>query len=195
MVRRANKLLEEWGSPEGATLHDLRHFYASVLIKHGATGKKVQRLLAHAKHSITWDLYIHLREDAEDDTADIMDAFWRGVPSECLTASSIGSLCRSDQRGRHLCGGAALAFLRTPPSGAAVSHVGLVDGLPRQMLSGRLLPRHPPRDRAIRSIRLAVELSYSFPGTRRWRDPFQLWPKGHGDSLCLRAYSEGRGDD
>ncbi|MFH8343759.1 tyrosine-type recombinase/integrase [Streptomyces sp. NPDC018045] len=78
IVRRADKLLEEWGSPlrvpEGATLHDLRHFYASVLIKHGATVKKVQRLLGHAKPSITWDLYVHLWEDDEDDTADIMDA-------------------------------------------------------------------------------------------------------------------------
>ncbi|MCZ1015711.1 tyrosine-type recombinase/integrase [Streptomyces noursei] len=78
IVRRANKLLEEWGSPlrvpEGTTLHDLRHFFASVLIKHGATVKKVQRLLGHAKPSITWDLYVHLWEDDEDDTADIIDA-------------------------------------------------------------------------------------------------------------------------
>ncbi len=46
------------------------------------------------------------------------------------------------------------------------------------MLSGRSLPRHPPRDRAIRSIRTAVELSYSFPCPPRWRDPFQLCQKG-----------------
>ncbi|ANZ18813.1 tyrosine-type recombinase/integrase [Streptomyces noursei] len=60
--------------PEGTTLHDLRHFFASVLIKHGATVKKVQRLLGHAEPSITWDLYVHLWEDDEDDTADIIDA-------------------------------------------------------------------------------------------------------------------------
>ncbi|WP_438488081.1 integrase [Streptomyces sp. S186] len=36
--------------------------------------KKVQRLLGHAKPSITWDLYVHLWEDDEDDTADIIDA-------------------------------------------------------------------------------------------------------------------------
>ncbi len=45
-----------------------------MLIKHGATVKKVQRLLGHAKPSITWDLYVHLWEDDEDDTADIIDA-------------------------------------------------------------------------------------------------------------------------
>ncbi|OEV03823.1 integrase [Streptomyces nanshensis] len=59
--------------PEDAALHDLRHFYASVLIKHGATVKKVQRLLGHAKPSITLDLYVHLWEDDEDDTAALID--------------------------------------------------------------------------------------------------------------------------
>lgn len=44
-----------------------------MLIKHGATVKKVQRLLGHAKPSITGDLYVHLWEDDEDDTADIPD--------------------------------------------------------------------------------------------------------------------------
>ncbi|WP_229852155.1 integrase [Streptomyces albospinus] len=36
--------------------------------------KKVQRLLGHAKPSITWDLCAHLWKDDEDDTADIIDA-------------------------------------------------------------------------------------------------------------------------
>ncbi|MFH0244446.1 tyrosine-type recombinase/integrase [Streptomyces sp. HK10] len=76
-VKRANKALEDAGSPlrvpEGATLHQLRHFYASVLIKHGASVKKVQRRLGHAKPSITLDLYVHLWEDDEDDTAALID--------------------------------------------------------------------------------------------------------------------------
>ncbi|WP_228395883.1 tyrosine-type recombinase/integrase [Streptomyces sp. RB17] len=37
--------------PEDTTLHDLRHFYASVLIKNGATPKQVQMRLGHAKPS------------------------------------------------------------------------------------------------------------------------------------------------
>jgi len=76
-VKRANKALEEAGSslrvPAGATLHDFRHFYASVLIKHGASVKRVQRRLGHAKPSITLDLYVHLWEDDEDDTAALID--------------------------------------------------------------------------------------------------------------------------
>ncbi|MEU4844023.1 tyrosine-type recombinase/integrase [Streptomyces gilvosporeus] len=79
IVRRANKLLEEeWGARlrvlEDTPPHALRHFFASVLIKHGAAVKKVQRLLGHAKPSIMWDLCVHLREDDEDDTADSIDA-------------------------------------------------------------------------------------------------------------------------
>ncbi|MFF7854108.1 tyrosine-type recombinase/integrase [Streptomyces sp. NPDC007904] len=77
MVKRANKELAAAGSPlrvpAGTTTHDLRHFYASVLIKHGASVKKVQRRLGHAKPSITLDLYVHLYEDDEDTTAAIID--------------------------------------------------------------------------------------------------------------------------
>ncbi|MEU7072786.1 tyrosine-type recombinase/integrase [Streptomyces narbonensis] len=43
--------------PEGATMHDLRHFYASLLIHHGESIKVVQRNLRHAKPSITLDVY------------------------------------------------------------------------------------------------------------------------------------------
>ncbi|WP_419994759.1 tyrosine-type recombinase/integrase [Streptomyces boninensis] len=86
-VKRADKALEAAGSPlrvpEGTTLHDLRHFYASVLIEHGASIKKVQRRLGHAKPSITLDLYVHLYEDGEDDTAVLIDSALNGVPSKC----------------------------------------------------------------------------------------------------------------
>ncbi|MEU1908147.1 site-specific integrase [Streptomyces hygroscopicus] len=87
VVKRADKLLEEWGSPlrvpEGTTLHDVRHFVASVLIKNGATVKKVQRVLGHAKPSITLDYYVHLWEDDEDDTANLMERVLTDVPSKC----------------------------------------------------------------------------------------------------------------
>ncbi|MFE2100616.1 tyrosine-type recombinase/integrase [Streptomyces sp. NPDC059468] len=54
-VKRANAHLAKSGSkvrvPEDTTLHDLRHFYASVLIKNGATPKQVQKRLGHANHA------------------------------------------------------------------------------------------------------------------------------------------------
>jgi integrase len=65
-VKRANAHLKKSGSkvrvPEDTTLHDLRHFYASVLIKNGATPKQVQMRLGHAKPSITLNVYTHLWE-------------------------------------------------------------------------------------------------------------------------------------
>lgn len=84
MVKRADKQLAADGSvlrvPDGTTTHDLRHFYASVLIKHGASVKKVQRRLGHAKPSITLDLYVHLYEDDEDTTAALIDEALAEVP-------------------------------------------------------------------------------------------------------------------
>lgn len=83
-VKRANAYLEKSGSkvrvPEGTTLHDLRHFYASVLIKNGATPKQVQKRLGHAKPSITLNVYTHLWEAEEDRTAGMMEATLSDVP-------------------------------------------------------------------------------------------------------------------
>ncbi|MCX4557836.1 site-specific integrase [Streptomyces phaeochromogenes] len=83
-VKRANAHLRKAGSkvrvPEDATLHDLRHFYASVLIKNGATPKQVQKRLGHAKPSITLNVYTHLWEGEEDRTAGMMEATLGDVP-------------------------------------------------------------------------------------------------------------------
>ncbi|MBW8704415.1 putative prophage phiRv2 integrase [Streptomyces sp. MBT84] len=82
MVKRANTALADaqLRVPEGTTTHDFRHFYASVLIEHGASIKKVQRRLGHAKPSITLDLYIHLYQDEEDTTAALIDEALGDVP-------------------------------------------------------------------------------------------------------------------
>lgn len=84
MVKRADEQMGAGGSalrvPDGTTTHDLRHFYASVLIRHGASVKKVQRRLGHAKPSITLDLYVHLYEDDDDTTAALIDEALAEVP-------------------------------------------------------------------------------------------------------------------
>ena len=69
--------------PEGTTMHDLRHFYASVLIKHRESVKTVQKRLGHAKPSITLDTYTHLWPDEEDTTRAAIDAVFSAVPSMC----------------------------------------------------------------------------------------------------------------
>ncbi len=87
-VKRANAHLKKSGAkvsvPEDTTLHDLRHFYASVLIKNGATPKQVQMRLGHAKPSITLNVYTHLWEAEDDRTADMMEAALNDVPESAL---------------------------------------------------------------------------------------------------------------
>ncbi|MBB3075586.1 integrase [Streptomyces violarus] len=71
---RANAALEEGDSPvrvpQSASMHDMRHFYASMLILHRESIKTVQKRLGHAKPSVTLDVYTHLFEEVEDTTRD-----------------------------------------------------------------------------------------------------------------------------
>lgn len=60
-LRRAR--LPEWPTP-----HDLRHFYASTLIRSGASVKVVQTRLGHSSAKTTLDVYGHLFPDEEDRT-------------------------------------------------------------------------------------------------------------------------------
>lgn len=69
--------------PEGTSMHDLRHFYASALIKHRESVKTVQKRLGHSKASITLDTYTHLWPDGEDTTAAAVEAALGDVPSKC----------------------------------------------------------------------------------------------------------------
>ncbi|GAU67617.1 hypothetical protein SSP35_05_01840 [Streptomyces sp. NBRC 110611] len=74
--------------PEGASLHDLRHFYASLLIKHGENVKTVQKRLGHTKPSITLDTYTHLWPDEEDTTRAAVEAVLGDVPPLCPAQSA-----------------------------------------------------------------------------------------------------------
>jgi integrase len=60
--------------PSWATPHDLRHYYASLLIRSGASVKVVQRRLGHASAKTTLDIYGHLWPDDEDRTRAAVDA-------------------------------------------------------------------------------------------------------------------------
>lgn len=50
-------------------LHSLRHFCASVWIEQGFSAKRLQTMLGHVTIAITFDLYGHLLDRAEDDQA------------------------------------------------------------------------------------------------------------------------------
>jgi integrase len=53
--------------------HELRHYYASLLIRHGESVKTVQARLGHASASETLDTYSHLWPDSDDRTRDAVD--------------------------------------------------------------------------------------------------------------------------
>lgn len=56
-----------------ARFHDLRHYYASLLIRHGESVKSVQARLGHATAAETLDTYSHLWPDSDDRTRDAVD--------------------------------------------------------------------------------------------------------------------------
>jgi integrase len=61
------------GVADAVSFHDLRHYYASLLIHAGQNVKVVQARLGHKSASETWDTYGHLWPDSEDDTRDAVD--------------------------------------------------------------------------------------------------------------------------
>jgi integrase len=65
--------------PPWATPHDTRHYFASVLIRSGASVKVVQARLGHSSAKTTLDVYGHLFADEEDRTRAAIDAEL-GVP-------------------------------------------------------------------------------------------------------------------
>jgi len=66
------------GLPDEFTFHDLRHFFASLLIRHGESVKSVQAALGHATAAMTLDVYGHLWPDSEDRTRAAVDAGFKG---------------------------------------------------------------------------------------------------------------------
>lgn len=71
------------GLPTGTRYHDLRHFYASSLIRAGLHPKIIQTRLGHATTAETMDTYGHLFPEAEEDGRGALDALLRveSVPS------------------------------------------------------------------------------------------------------------------
>jgi integrase len=77
---RRNRIGEAWratiaraGLPAGTRFHELRHFYASLLIRHGESVKTVQARLGHASAVETLNTYGHLWPDADDRTRDAVE--------------------------------------------------------------------------------------------------------------------------
>lgn len=65
--------------PSWATFHDLRHFYASLLIDRGCSVKAVQRRLGHESAMETLDTYGHLWPDGDEETRKAVDHVLSGL--------------------------------------------------------------------------------------------------------------------
>lgn len=75
------------GAPTGTGFHALRHYYASLLIRHGESVKTVQARLGHATAAETLDTYSHLWPDSEDRTrAAVDEVLLAGVSVRCHEA-------------------------------------------------------------------------------------------------------------
>ena len=64
----------EAGLPAGFRYHDLRHYFASLLIANGADVKTVQARLRHGSAKTTLDTYGHLWPDRDEATKAIVDS-------------------------------------------------------------------------------------------------------------------------
>ncbi len=80
-VRRASFFQRIWrptlkaaGLPTTTTFYGLRHYYASLLIRHGESVKTVQARLGHASATETLDTYSHLWPDSDDRTREAVDS-------------------------------------------------------------------------------------------------------------------------
>lgn len=87
-IRRTNFSATVWipsvaraGLPKGTHFHDLRHYYASLLIRHGESVKVVQARLGHATAAETLDSYSHLWPDSEDRTRQAVDEVLGRAPA------------------------------------------------------------------------------------------------------------------
>lgn len=78
------------GIPEWATPHDLRHFYASTLIRSGASIKVVQTRLGHASAKVTLDVYGHLFRDEDDRTRQAIESALSPINSEPAIGHDLG---------------------------------------------------------------------------------------------------------
>jgi len=78
------------GLPEGTGFHALRHFYASLLIRHGESVKTVQARLGHASAVETLNTYSHLWPDSEDRTRTAVDSVF-GEPAGSPAGQSAAS--------------------------------------------------------------------------------------------------------
>ena len=84
-ARRCDGKEDAPGLPAGFRYHDLRHYFASLLIANGADVKTVQARLRHGSAKTTLDTYGHLWPDKDESTMAIVDSVFKArfeVPAD-----------------------------------------------------------------------------------------------------------------
>ena len=76
--REFKRIVTSIGRPD-ARPHDLRHTAATVAIASGADIKSVQSLLGHSTASFTLNTYVHASQKLMEDTANRIDAYYKGI--------------------------------------------------------------------------------------------------------------------
>ena len=72
------KIAAAAGAPD-ARLHDLRHTYAVLSLQNGDDIKTVQVALGHATAAFTLDVYGHVSEKMQKDSADRMQQYYASI--------------------------------------------------------------------------------------------------------------------
>ncbi len=72
--------------------HELRHFYASLLIRHGEAVNTVQARLGHASAAETLDTRSHVWPDSDDRTREAVDSAFGGTGGGTSRQILAGSL-------------------------------------------------------------------------------------------------------
>lgn len=85
--------------PTGTGFHALRHYYASLLIRHGESVKTVQARLGHASAVETLDTYSHLWPDSDDRTRDAIDSVLGESTADPLRTEGVSSTGRRPRSG------------------------------------------------------------------------------------------------
>lgn len=86
---------------QGFDVHELRHYYASLLIRYGESIKTVQARLGHKSAEETLNTYSHLWPDSDDRSRDAVDAALRAESGQTF-GSFPDSLRTPSHSGQHL---------------------------------------------------------------------------------------------
>lgn len=71
--RAVKKLLKAAKMPEGFTFHDIRHYHATQLLKHGVNAKVVSRRLGHTSIVTTLNIYFNYLPSMDEEASKVLD--------------------------------------------------------------------------------------------------------------------------